>query len=91
MLIPEIENPPHYKAPSEMVGSRVNEPLTRTGLFTALAIGIHNSPEGLATFGTGLSDVKLDLRHFRNNTGDVYHGLESVGALKTVKEDERLI
>ncbi len=31
----------------------------RSGLFTALAIGIHNFPEGLATFGAALSDVKL--------------------------------
>jgi hypothetical protein len=87
MLIPEGENPNHYKALSEMLGSRVNEPLIRTGLFTALAIGIHNFPEGLATFGTGLSDVKLGLRHFGNNTGNVYHGLESVDALKNGKQD----
>jgi ZIP family zinc transporter len=31
----------------------------RTGLFTALAIGVHNFPEGLATFAAALSDVKL--------------------------------
>jgi zinc transporter, ZIP family len=31
----------------------------RTGLFTALAIGIHNFPEGLATFGAALSNVKI--------------------------------
>ena len=36
-----------------------DETLMRTGLFTALAIGIHNFPEGLATFATALTDVKL--------------------------------
>lgn len=36
-----------------------HEKLMRMGLFTALAIGIHNFPEGLATFAAALSDVKL--------------------------------
>ena len=31
--------------------------LMRAGLFTALAIGIHNFPEGLATFASALSNV----------------------------------
>ncbi|MGN0027844.1 MAG: zinc transporter ZupT, partial [Clostridium sp.] len=31
----------------------------RTGLFTALAIAIHNFPEGLATFVSALSDMKI--------------------------------
>jgi ZIP family zinc transporter len=59
MLIPEVKNPHHYKEPSDFNGRRVDKTLMRTGLFTALAIGIHNFPEGLATFGTALSDVKL--------------------------------
>ncbi|GAB6279975.1 MAG: zinc transporter ZupT [Thermovirga sp.] len=33
--------------------------LMRTGLFTALAIGIHNFPEGLVTFLAALQDPKL--------------------------------
>lgn len=33
--------------------------LLRTGLFTALAIGIHNFPEGLVTFLAALEDPKL--------------------------------
>jgi ZIP family zinc transporter len=33
--------------------------LLRMGLFSALAIGIHNFPEGLATFMSGLSDPAL--------------------------------
>ena len=31
------------------------------GLFTALAIGIHNFPEGLATFLAALQDPVLDV------------------------------
>jgi ZIP family zinc transporter len=38
------------------VGSRSS---VDTHTFTALAIGIHNFPEGLATFATALTDVKL--------------------------------
>jgi len=37
----------------------IDKTLMRTGVFTALAIGIHNFPEGLATFGTALNDVQL--------------------------------
>ncbi len=36
-----------------------NGDLMRTGLFTALAIGIHNFPEGLATFLAALQDPAL--------------------------------
>jgi zinc transporter, ZIP family len=35
--------------------------LMRTGLFTALAVGIHNFPEGLATFLAALQDPNLGL------------------------------
>jgi ZIP family zinc transporter len=37
------------------------EKLLRMGLFTALAIGIHNFPEGLATFLAALHDPKLGI------------------------------
>ena len=33
--------------------------LYRMGLFTALAIAIHNFPEGLATFASALKDINL--------------------------------
>ena len=35
--------------------------LMRMGLFTALAVGIHNFPEGLATFMAALSDPQLGI------------------------------
>jgi len=75
MFIPENENPHEYKGlPDDddgEIGGEENVPKTtrekelsdralmRTGMFTALAIGIHNFPEGLATFGTALVDVRL--------------------------------
>ena len=59
ILIPKAENPHHFIEISSTTQAQVNKPLLRTGLFTALAIGIHNFPEGLATFGTALSDIRL--------------------------------
>jgi len=41
--------------------ARVDRKLMRMGLFTALAIGIHNFPEGLATFLAVLQDPTLGL------------------------------
>ncbi|CAM9743582.1 unnamed protein product [Ectocarpus sp. 6 AP-2014] len=38
-----------------------NEKLVRMGLLTAVAIGIHNFPEGLATFVAALSDPSVGL------------------------------
>jgi ZIP family zinc transporter len=46
----------HDQAPDE--GASRQE-LLRTGLFAALAIGIHNFPEGLATFLSALQDPAL--------------------------------
>ncbi len=57
--IPEAKNPHEYKEPSDKLAVPGDEGLMRTGLFTALAIGIHNFPEGLATFGIALTNVKL--------------------------------
>lgn len=41
--------------------SRRHKKLMRMGLFTALAIGIHNFPEGVATFLAALQDPKLGI------------------------------
>lgn len=59
LLVPEVKNPHHFRDPSEMNIDKVDKSLMRTGVFTALAIGIHNFPEGLATFGTALIDMRL--------------------------------
>ncbi len=49
-----------FPIPAEVNG-RENSKLLRMGLFTALAIGIHNFPEGLATFLAALQDPGLGL------------------------------
>ncbi len=61
-LVPSFENPHEVRGIEEMAdeGSASRNPkLLRMGLFTALAIGIHNFPEGLATFAAALSDPSL--------------------------------
>lgn len=60
MLIPEPENPHEFAGIDEpTAGQTENSRLMRTGLFMALAIGIHNFPEGLATFASALGNLKL--------------------------------
>ena len=61
MAIPEERNPHHYKDMADVKDVKGNKMLLRTGLFTAFAIAIHNFPEGLTTFGTALSDVRLGI------------------------------
>lgn len=55
-LVPEDQNPHeiHEKSDLEKMKS-----LKRTGLMTALAIGIHNFPEGMATFTTAIINPSL--------------------------------
>jgi zinc transporter, ZIP family len=71
-LIPTLQNPHEPRRPSDLAqikqaeepadwadspASRVH--LHRMGLFTAIAIAIHNFPEGLVTFLTALDDPAL--------------------------------
>jgi ZIP family zinc transporter len=42
-----------------VVDERKQKSLMRLGLLSALAIGIHNFPEGMATFAASLSDASL--------------------------------
>lgn len=62
-LIPEGENPHEIKKIEgmEVVESeeKNKKGLLRMGIFTALAIGIHNFPEGLATFVAALNDMSI--------------------------------
>lgn len=61
LLVPEPQNPHDYKGLDAPTAPGPDNCLMRTGLLTALAIGIHNFPEGLATFATTLGDWKLGL------------------------------
>jgi ZIP family zinc transporter len=74
-LIPKAENPHEVHTDKEMeplhpaaggspdpgASPHVKRSLLRMGLFTALAIGIHNFPEGLATFLSALEDPAVGL------------------------------
>ena len=62
-LIPSVENPHEIKRIEDMdkKGQHKNEKLMRMGLFTALAIAIHNFPEGLATFTAAINDPSLGI------------------------------
>lgn len=76
-LIPAQENPHEVHTETETQPLRTDSPdaqaagiqdftaqhkrLMRMGLFSALAIGIHNFPEGLATFLSGLQDPSLGM------------------------------
>lgn len=67
-LIPEGENPhemQHMESINELSGEYVrgkehkDAHLKRTGMMLALAIGIHNFPEGIATFVSSLNGLEL--------------------------------
>jgi ZIP family zinc transporter len=58
-LVPDYENP-HEMAPVESMEDGAQDPrLKRLGIMTALAIGVHNFPEGLATFAGALMDTAV--------------------------------
>ena len=59
-LIPQKDNPHEFKKLEiAAAGQKNKSKLLRTGLFTALAIAIHNFPEGLATFVSALQEPSL--------------------------------
>jgi len=63
-LVPSFENPHEMHSVEEMADNydgEQDQKLLRMGLFTALAIAIHNFPEGLATFTAALSDPSLGI------------------------------
>jgi ZIP family zinc transporter len=60
-LVPSFENPHEARAIEEINEEDRNAELKRMGLFSALAIGIHNFPEGLATFVSGLQDPSMGI------------------------------
>lgn len=62
-VVPSVENPHEIHTVEEMDGKSESHKanLMRMGLFTALAVGIHNFPEGLATFTAALSEPQLGI------------------------------
>lgn len=63
-LIPTLGNPHEVKSVEDM-DEKLSNPehtkLMKMGVFTALAIGIHNFPEGIATFASALQDPNLGI------------------------------
>ncbi len=57
-LIPCDENPHEIACPADP-GKRRDHALRRTGLVTALALGIHNFPEGMAAFVSASQSPRL--------------------------------
>ena len=59
-VIPKAKNPHEMRKIEDMDAAPSNsQKLLRMGLFTALAITIHNFPEGLATFMSAYQDPRL--------------------------------
>ncbi|MBT4400229.1 MAG: zinc transporter ZupT [Bacteroidetes bacterium] len=62
-LIPSYENPHEIRKVEEMnnPGKMKQQKLLRVGLFTAVAVGIHNFPEGMASFTAALIEPELGI------------------------------
>jgi ZIP family zinc transporter len=61
-FVPNAENPHEIRDVEEMSDEdRKKKSLLRMGLFSALAIAIHNFPEGLATFMSAINDPTLGI------------------------------
>ncbi len=54
------EEPPHACDLANL-SEKDCQALMKTGVFTAIAIAIHNFPEGIAVFGTAISDAQLGI------------------------------
>ncbi len=61
-LVPEAENPHEMRMVEDICDSGCQEhKLMRMGILSALAIAIHNFPEGIVTFITSINDASLGL------------------------------
>ena len=58
-LVPAVENPHEAHTVEELRRRPHNPKLMRMGLMAALAITIHNFPEGIATFASAMNDPEL--------------------------------
>ncbi len=58
-FVPSFENPHELRDVTDMEDREEKQELLRMGMFSALAIAIHNFPEGLATFTGALQDPTL--------------------------------
>jgi len=64
-LVPKVENPHELISKADMdsgVESAINKArLMRVGMLSAIALALHNFPEGIATFTSAMNDVNLGI------------------------------
>jgi len=60
-LVPSYENPHEQHCVEDCENEMKNKKLMRMGILSALAIGIHNFPEGLATFISAVDNPHLGI------------------------------
>ncbi|HDZ41156.1 MAG TPA: zinc transporter ZupT [Bacteroidetes bacterium] len=62
-MVPSRENPHEMRSLEQMDNGRPcrGKKLLRVGIITAVAIAIHNFPEGIATFMAGVSDITVGI------------------------------
>ena len=60
-LVPEVENPHELHSVEELNDKNNHHRLQRMGVVTALAIAVHNFPEGIATFMSGYESIQTGL------------------------------
>ncbi|MFP4487726.1 MAG: zinc transporter ZupT, partial [Bacteroidales bacterium] len=62
-IVPSQENPHEIRSLEQMDngGQYHGKRLLRVGVLTAIAIAIHNFPEGIATFMSGVSDITVGI------------------------------
>ncbi|MFN8241597.1 MAG: zinc transporter ZupT [Bacteroidales bacterium] len=62
-LLPSVDNPHEARTVEQMSdpSSSEGKGLMRVGIFTAIALAIHNFPEGIATFMAGVNDLTLGI------------------------------
>ena len=60
-LVPSYENPHEVRAVEEMDTPQHRDKILRSGTLFALAVGIHNFPEGMAVFVSALADPGMGL------------------------------
>ncbi len=60
-IVPKVENPHEIRGVEQMenVTPEMKQKLSRMGIITAIAIGIHNFPEGIATFMSAIESPEV--------------------------------
>lgn len=72
-VVPSAENPHEFKSVENMdAPAPPRHRMMRTGLLTALVVGIHNFPEGIATF-MGFGRFDRDRSRYRRRHSDSQH------------------